>query len=168
MLNLGMSFESSVSALYQMVCGKQKRIESDADKELEDGKPNWIEIRFVKKGGSPYDYVFRTNALTCDIGRNEHNELCIRGPGNGMVSGDHCIITQNPNGFAFLRDTSRFGTEHNGELVVTDHTYELSEGDHIGIGLRKAEGETQASPACCTFSVHRVREDREGKKQKSS
>jgi pSer/pThr/pTyr-binding forkhead associated (FHA) protein len=160
-------FELSVAALHQMVCEKKKRIKSDADEELEDGKPNWLKVEFLQYSGSESDTVLHTNKETFNIGRNEDNDCVIRGCDSDTVSRVHCYIQRNPNGFAVLRDFSKFGTEHNGVKVETDYPYDLREGDQIAIGLRKNEDGTRAS-AFCTFSVHRVREDREGKKQKSS
>ena len=50
------------------------------------------------------------------------------------VSGRHCVITQDPDGRCFVRDTSRNGTRVDGRRLTPNLTTELETGQVLSIG----------------------------------
>ena len=79
-------------------------------------------------------------------GRDTPGLLLVSDP---SVSSRHCVITQNPDGRCFVRDTSRNGTRLNGRRLSPNLKTELKIGQILSIGkgleLRlEGEAPTQA------------------------
>ena len=92
-------------------------------------------------------------------GRDAPGLLLVKDP---TVSSRHCVITQNPDGRCFVRDTSRNGTRLNGRRLSPNLKTELKIGQILSIGKDlqlRLEGDTPAQtplgqePSGCTIGV---------------
>ena len=92
-------------------------------------------------------------------GRDAPGLLLVKDP---TVSSRHCVITQNPDGRCFVRDTSRNGTRLDGRRLSPNLKTELKIGQILAIGKGlelRLEGDTPAQaplgqePSGCTIGA---------------
>jgi len=89
--------------------------------------------RLVEKGGSGVSYHFhdRIEIGRYHEGRRKAGMLEVRDP---TVSSHHCVITQEPDGTCFVRDTSRNGTRVDGRRLSPNSKTELKVGQILSVG----------------------------------
>jgi len=106
----------------------------------------------VKNGadsGASFTFFHRIEIGRFKEGHDAPGLLLVRDP---TVSSRHCVITQDPDGRCFVRDTSRNGTRLDGRRLSPNLTTELKIGQVLSIGKElelRLEGEepTEAFPA---------------------
>lgn len=101
----------------------------------------------VTEAGSNESYLFYERL---EIGRFHPSRLqvgllLIKDP---TVSSRHCVITQNPDGRCFVRDTSRNGTRLDGRRLSPNSKTEIGVGQVLSVGQKlrlRLEGEEVAT-----------------------
>jgi adenylate cyclase len=111
------------------------------------------------KNGAGFTFFGRIEIGRLKRGRDAPGLLLVDDP---TVSSQHCVITQDPDGRCYVRDTSRNGTRLDGRRLSPNLKTELKVGQVLSIGkgieLRlegetPAEAETEHEPAQATVGV---------------
>ncbi len=91
--------------------------------------------RLVEEGGSGANFQFhdRIEIGRFHEGRHQVGVLHVK---DATVSSRHCVITQDPDGTCFARDTSRNGTRIDGRRLSPNSKTELKLGQILSVGQK--------------------------------
>ena len=91
--------------------------------------------RLVEEGGSGANFQFhdRIEIGRYHEGRHQVGVLQVK---DATVSSRHCVITQDPDGTCFARDTSRNGTRIDGRRLSPNSKTELKLGQILSVGQK--------------------------------
>jgi len=91
--------------------------------------------RLVEEGGTGANFQFhdRIEIGRYHEGRHQVGVLQVKDP---TVSSRHCVITQDPDGTCFARDTSRNGTRIDGRRLSPNSKSELKPGQILSVGQK--------------------------------
>lgn len=102
--------------------------------------------RLVEEGAGDSSFLFYERV---DIGRYHESRrqeglLLVKDP---TVSSRHCVLTQDPDGRCFVRDTSRNGTRLDGRRLSPNTKTEIKAGQILSVGQKlnlRLEGDEEA------------------------